>query len=468
MPVSDISFGTDGFRGLIAKDFSFENIKRIAQGLSDYLAYKNFKSSDKKIIIGYDRRFMSLEFAKQFALILKNNGINCAITATPVPTPLISVLTSGEKFFLGVMITASHNHYLYNGVKIKYQGRSAPPAMTAEIESYIPKNYNFPVPNSEIAIKDFRSEYISYLKSRFNITNILSKLKGKIIIDFMHGSGAEFYEDIFGNNKNIITLNNRRDPLFGKFESPEPVEKNLADLIKAVKENKAIMGIALDGDGDRFALVNDKGIYMTPCQIAPMLLDYLLKTQKKSGKIVQAVSMGYLTKKIAKANDMLVEEVPVGFKFIADKMISEDVFFGVEESGGYSWKGNIPERDGILTALCFIQMIVDMKKNISEIYSEIKSKYGDSAFLRRDFKISNPVTNKHSFAVKIKKKLQKKVLDYKINEINTLDGLKVILENEWWFLIRPSGTEPLIRVYAETSTNSNTEKLLDFVKNLVG
>lgn len=468
MAVLDISFGTDGFRGLIAKDFTFENVRRIAQGLSDYLAYKNMKFPDKYIVVGYDRRFMAEEFARQFAIVLKSNGVNVLLSATPVPTPLISVLTAkNKKYFLGVMITASHNPYLYNGVKIKYQGRSIPPSMTAEIESHIPKNYDISLPNIEIEKKDFKSEYVNYLKSQFDVDKLLLKLKGKIVIDFMYGSAAEIYEDIFGKSKNIIALHTKRDPLFGEITSPEPVEKNLSELIKAVKENKALMGIALDGDGDRFALVSDTGVYMTPCQIAPMILSYLIENEKKTGKIVQAVSMGYLTKRIAKANNLLVEEVPVGFKYIAEKMISEDVLFGVEESGGYSWKGCIPERDGFMVSLFFIRMLVNKNQKISQIYDEIKNKYGDSCFLRRDFKISAPVNNKHSFAVKLKKKLPKKILDYKIADTLTIDGLKVILENDWWFLIRPSGTEPLMRVYAETSTKTSTEKLLEFVqKNL--
>lgn len=459
MAANDIVFGTDGFRGMIGDKFDFNNVRRIAQGLADYMAYKSMKGPDKKVAVGYDRRFLSEKFAEQFAAVLQKSGIPAELSLTPISTPAVSVLTE-KKYVMGVVITASHNPYLYNGVKIKYKGRSAPPSMTAEIETHIPKNPVSEV-KEKVEKKDFRKDYCAYIKSKYDIKKILSGLKGKIVIDFMNGAAAEVAEEIFGKDKNIISLHSERDPLFSKIGAPEPVEKNLSQLLKAVKENKAVMGIAIDGDGDRFALIDDKGNYLTPCQIAPMIADYLVEYKKYSGKIVQAVSLGYLTKRIAQSKNFLFEEVPVGFKFIAEKMFSEDILFGAEESGGYAWKKNLPERDGIITALMFLEMCFAKKKKISEIWAEIEKKYGKSFFLRNDYHLPKPVGNKHSFAVKIKKKLAKKILNYKVKEANTLDGLKVVLENDWWFLIRPSGTEPLLRVYAESDSVSNTKKLLD-------
>jgi phosphomannomutase len=463
--MNDIVFGTDGFRGLIGEKFNFENVRRIAQGLADYIAYKSMKGEDKKVVIGYDRRFLSEEFAKQFAMVLEKSEIKCHLSLTPIPTPCVSMLTDKE-YILGVVITASHNPYLYNGVKIKYQARSIPPLMSAEIENRIPKNSVSVQGNINIETKDFRNNYIKYLTSKYNISRILSSIKGKIVIDFMNGASAELYQDLFSKHKNIICLHTLRDPLFSEVGSPEPVEKHLSSLIKTVKDNKALMGIAIDGDGDRFALIDNNGQYLSPCQIAPILLDYLINDKKLSGKIVQAVSMGYITKRIAKEKNFLFEEVPVGFKYIAEKMISEDVLFGVEESGGYTWKGNIPERDGLVTAFAFMEIIARRKKNISEILSQLEKRYGKSYFIRKDYPINKAVTNKHSFAVKIKKKLPKLILNQKVKEISTLDGLKVILENDWWFLVRPSGTEPLLRIYGETESKNNTEKILDLAYKL--
>ncbi len=459
MAANDIVFGTDGFRAMIGDKFDFNNVRRIAQGLADYMAYKSMKGPDKKVAIGYDRRFLSEKFAEQFAAVLVKSGIPAEVSLTPISTPAISVLTE-KKYVMGVVITASHNPYLYNGVKIKYKGRSAPPAMTAEIETHIPKN---PVAEVKCNVekKDFRKEYCSYIKSKYDLKKILSGIKGKIVVDFMNGTAAEVADEIFCGSKNIICLHANRDPLFTQVGAPEPVEKNLAELIKTVKDNKALMGIAVDGDGDRFALIDDRGNYLTPCQIAPLIVDYLVEHKKYSGKLVQAVSLGYLTKRIAAANKFLFEEVPVGFKFIAEKIASEDILFGAEESGGYAWKKNLPERDGFITALMLLEISAVKKKKVSELWAEIEKKYGKSVFLRQDYHLPKPVGNKHSFAVKIKKKLAKKILNYKVKEANTLDGLKVVLENDWWFLIRPSGTEPLLRVYAETDSQSNTRKLLE-------
>ncbi len=462
---NQITFGTDGFRGVISRDFTYDAVRKIAQGLADYIAYKNMRVAEKpNVVVGYDRRFMSDRFAAAVADVLTANGIVCVVSDSPLPTQAVSWLTS-SKFGLGVMITASHNKYFYNGVKIKQNGRSAPPSVTAELENYISKAV--PMRNAVVPAprKSFKKDYVDYLKSRVPVAQILSKLTGPVVVDFMYGAGAEIANEIF-NSKNIIKIRAAADPLFGGI-TPEPVENNLAELIDAVKKNKAVMGIALDGDADRFALVSDKGVYMTPCQIAPMLLEYLLKRNGLKGKVAQTVSMGYLTKRIAKAANLQFEETPVGFKYIAEKMISEDVSFGAEESGGYAWKGNIPERDGILTALMFIEMTVKTKRTVSDIYKDVEARYGKSSFIRRDLKLEKAIPNKHSFAVKLKKKLPKTILGRKVLDTNTIDGLKIILEDDCWLLVRPSGTEPLLRTYAETESRENTIKFLEFAAKLM-
>ncbi len=462
----NISFGTDGFRGVISRDFTFDSLRRIAQGFSDFLAYKYMRGNEKpKVVIGYDRRFMSDRFAEVFGDVLAAQGVDCTLSDSPLPTPAVSFLTSG-KFDYGIMITASHNKYFYNGVKVKQGGRSAPPTATAELETYIFKASPHKVKSAGVPKKSFRKDYLSYLNSRLPYARLFEKVKGPVVVDFMYGCGAELAGDVFAA-KNVVRLHEEHDPLFPGIHSPEPVESNLQLLIKTVKEKKAKMGVALDGDADRFALVSDKGVYMTPCQIAPMLLEYLIQRNKLKGKVIQAVSMGYLTKRIARIHNLQFEEVPVGFKYIAEKMISEDVSFGAEESGGYAWKGSLPERDGVLTALAFAEMTARTGKTISELYKDIEKKYGTSHFERVDFRLDKPITNKHSFAIKIRKKLPKTVIGKKIQEAVTLDGLKIVLEDDSWLLMRPSGTEPLLRTYAEAPSAEAVKKLLAFAKGLV-
>jgi phosphomannomutase len=458
-----ISFGTDGFRGVIARDFTYDVVRKTAQGMADYIAYKYMRADKPSVAVGYDRRFMSDRFARTMAEVLAANGLSVTLSATPLPTPAVSLLTA-KGYGLGVVITASHNSHYYNGIKVKQNGRSAPPSMTADIENYVAKAVPMKPSGAQVTVKDFRQTYADYINTRVNSAKVLAKLPGKVVVDFMHGVGAE--AAALFNSKNVIKLRDRHDPLFGGM-APEPVEKNLQELVASVKKNKALFGVALDGDADRFALVSDKGQYMTPCQTAPLLLEHLLSTGKHKGKVAQAVSMGYLTKRIARAAGLPFEETLVGFKYIAEKMLNEDVCFGVEESGGYTWKGNLPERDGVLTALFMMEIAVKTGKSVSALYAEIEKKYGKSAFIRRDFNLAKAIPNKHSFAVKIKKKLPKLLLGHKIIETNTIDGLKIVLDNDWWVLMRPSGTEPLLRTYAETETQENTKKLLDIAFKLI-
>lgn len=464
-----ITFGTDGFRGIIAADFTYENIRRIAQGFCDFLAYKGFKDEDVKIFIGYDRRFLSDKFAREFATVLINNDINCVLSSTPVTTPLVSYLTTKD-FKFGVIITASHNNFLYNGVKIKHNGRSALPSMTSEIELYIEKNRFIRVsrtPKKPIVEIDPKQDYVNYIRSRFDIDKIFSKIKGNIVVDFMYGCGAEIYNELLGKYKNIVAIRTKKDPLFGEIAAPEPKEDKLDALKSAVKENKAMCGFALDGDGDRFACVDEKANYLAPTIVAPIILDYLVNNKKMDGKVVQAVSLGFLTQRIAREKGMIFEFTPVGFKYIADRIVEGGTIFGAEESGGYAWKGCIPERDGFVTMLMMLEILSESKKSLSEIVKDIESRYGNSYFIREDILINKPVQSKYSFAMKIKSKLPKEILSKKISEIITLDGIRVVLENDWWFLARPSGTEPLLRIYAESDSLENSKKMVSFVKEIV-
>jgi len=461
---TNISFGTDGIRGIIARDFTYDVARKTAQGMADYISYKYMRLEKPSVVVGYDRRFMSDRFARTMAQVLAANGLDVTLSAAPTPTPVISLLTT-KGYGLGVVITASHNNHYYNGIKIKQGGRSAPPAVTAEIENYVAKAVPMKPGSVPVPVKDFGPAYLAYILSRAPAAKTLGKLSGTVVMDFMHGVGAESAGALF-NAKNIIKLRERHDPLFGGM-APEPVEKNMQELVAAVKKHKALFGAALDGDADRFALVSDKGQYMTPCQTAPLLLEYLISKGGLTGKVVQAVSMGYLTKRIAKAAGLAFEETPVGFKYIAEKMLHETVSFGVEESGGYTWKGNLPERDGALTALLVMEMVMKTGKTVSALYAALEKKYGKSVFVRRDFALPKAIVNKHSFAVKIKKKLPKLLVGHKITETNTIDGLKIVLDNDWWVLMRPSGTEPLLRTYAETDSQENTKKLLELAFKLV-
>ena len=460
-----IKFGTDGYRGIVAWDFTFNNVRKLAQAVADFINFNapsEIQNGKEVAVVGYDRRFLSEKFASDIATILRCNKIGTILLDKPVPTPVISSLTS-KRFWIGLMITASHNPPHYNGVKIKINGGSASTRTTKEIESLLNKNPVFFFPGVKPEIKSLDSYYTKYLKSKVNLKKISTTLKGKIVTDYMYGSATGIVEQFFSPKK-LISIHTKHDANFGDI-NPEPKEENLGELKAEIKKNKAILGIAFDGDGDRISLIDEKGSYITPHILSAVLLDYLIEKKRIKGRIYQTISMGYLLKRIAEEKGFSFEEVPVGFKHIAEKMHIEDVLFGAEESGGYAWLGSLPDRDAMLTALMFLEIMATHKKSASQLVEDVQKKYGKSTFLRKYFPLAESI-NKTTFTTKAKKKLAKKIANTKVEEILDFDGLKVILETDEWFLMRPSGTEPVVRVYAEAETKKKTLELLAYAEKI--
>ena len=456
----DIKFGTDGWRGVMARDFTFENVRRVAQAIADYVKDETEKNKRKPlftgpVFVGYDRRFLSDVFAREIAQVLEGNQLNPVLLAETLPTPAISYLTRKLKG-LGVMVTASHNPASYNGIKIKFDGRAVMPNVTTAVEAMIDKN--MPSRSNEYKSKSYRDVYIDYLKGKVDGKKISAKLKKPVIIDYLFGAASGLLEEVI-TSKQVQAIHAKHDPLFGGI-NPEPIEANLKELMATVKERKALIGIALDGDADRIGIVDDTGRYFTPCQVFPMIIDYLMTQKKVKGKIVQSVSMGYLSARIAKATGVDFEELPVGFKHVAEALNAGQAVIAGEESGGYAWKGGLPERDGLVTALLFLEMCTVLNKTPSQIWKNIEEKYGKSVFKRMDYKLHKPVADKAIFAAKIVKKLPKKILGSEIKTLIQIDGLKIILAEDHWLLMRPSGTEPLMRVYAESDSEKRTDDLL--------
>lgn len=459
---SEIRFGTDGWRGVIAWNFTFANVRRTAQALADYIN-ENAPGEGKmpKVFVGFDCRFMSDLFAADIASIFRSNKIDVTLADKPVTSPVASYL-SLSKFWMSVMVTASHNPAQYNGIKIKIGGGAAAERVTKEVEELVDKSSVLFLYGQKAEQKDLTDLYFKYISSHVN-TKKLKTFKGKVAVDYMYGAAAGYVEKILPA-KQVIALRDEHDPTFGGGQ-PEPVEKNLSELKKTVVAQKAALGIAFDGDGDRVALVDEKGTYLTPCVIAAVLCNYLIKNKKLKGKIVQTISMGYLLKRIARKYEMLFEEVGVGFKNVAERMALEDIAFGVEESGGFAWKGNLPDRDGLAVALAFLEVMAATGKKASELCAQVAQEYGASFYLRRDITLTKPL-DKEAFTDKIRRKLPKKINGRKVAEILTFDGLKILFDNDEWLLVRPSGTEPILRVYAETALKKDTQALLDFGEKL--
>jgi len=461
--MADIHFGTDGWRGIIAWDFTFDKVHAMAQALADFISLNmpsNMEDKTNLVAVGYDRRFLSEKFASDIASILKLNKLDVILLDAPVPTPLMSVL-SAKKVWISIMITASHNAPHYNGIKIKLEGAPMSAKLTKEIEELLYEKSVMYIPGHNVTpTKGLQKVYLKYISSKINLKKIAT-LKGKIAVDYMHGSASSYFEEILGKNR-VLALRSEVDPTF-EGVAPEPKESNLNDLKKLIVQKKCLMGVAVDGDGDRVAFIDEKGKYISPCLISAVALNYLVKHKKLNGSVVQCVSMGYLTKRIAEQHNLAYEEVPVGFKHIAEKTFFEDVAFGAEESGGYFFKGLLPERDAITFALFIMEIMAQTKKSLSQLCQEVQKEYGTSVFLRRDLE-SVKDFQKIGFIDKFKKKLPKKILNMPVKEVSVIDGIKIIFDKDEWVLLRPSGTEPKLRIYAETATKKQTEELLDWAQ----
>ena len=466
-----IKFGTDGWRGVIADDFTFDNVRIVAQAIADYLKEEATGNKPQGVVVGYDNRFLAEKYALLIAEVLSGNGIKVILSNKSVPVPCVSFAIVEGKCDGGVMVTASHNPPQFCGIKFKaLYGGSATEEITRKIEKNLYGNKVSESVNPELIIKeDLIPSYLARLKSFIDFA-LIKDAGLKIVADPMYGVASNYIEEILKDtNCNVITLHTRHDPLFGGL-NPEPINENLGELEKKVKEMNADIGLATDGDADRIAVVDDEGNYLTPHQVFPLLLLYLVREKGEKGKVVQTISLGYLSERIAKKCNLEFQEVPVGFKNVANLMLKENIFIGGEESGGYGYQGYIPERDGLLSSLFFVEMLAKTKKRLSSLLREMEEEFGKSVYERVDFELANTRwegLEKKQFVQELYKRAPKKLLDIPVKEIKTYDGIEYILEDDSWLLLRPSGTEPVLRVYAETDEIGKTEKLLAIGKEIL-
>ncbi|MCE5330400.1 phosphoglucomutase/phosphomannomutase family protein [bacterium] len=473
-----IKFGTDGWRDIIADSFTYENVRLITFAIGKYLIDNGFK--EKGIFIGYDNRFSSEDFALQAGYALSSMGIKIFISKESVPTPVSAFMVLDLRLDGSIMITASHNPPKYNGIKfIPHYGGPAGDSVTREIE----KNLSFYMNNGKeipslINYNDFLSNivYVSdfsvYKEKLFKIidTELIKKSDLKIIVDTMFGAGSKILPEILKDdlNLNIKVLNNYRDAFFGG-RLPDPSENNLKAMKKDLLENSFDIGIAVDGDADRFGIIDRDGIYISPNNVIAMILYYLTSSKNLKGgayKVVRTVATTHLIDEICSKYKINLIETPVGFKHIGREMLNGDVIIGGEESGGLSILGHIPEKDGILADMLLLEIqsylnINNNGKSLSEYLDDIYKEFGRFFNERIDMEV--PV-KKMSFIVEYFKNLKDSTINnIKINEILTKDGVKLLLENKSWLLIRASGTEPLIRCYVEAREKEFFNDLKNFI-----
>ncbi|HPX60184.1 MAG TPA: phosphoglucomutase/phosphomannomutase family protein [Deltaproteobacteria bacterium] len=458
-----IKFGTDGWRGVIARDYNFDTLSVVAQATMDYLNREGLW--DKGLIIGYDRRFMSRDFARRVAEVAAGNGIRVRMSESFAPTPAISWAVRQHGAGAGVMITASHNPPEYNGFKIKENfGGSARPATTRIIEEIVTFNiaegrrivdmpYEEALGKGMIELFDPAEDYFHQI-SRYVDLNLIAKSGIRVVVDPMYGAGCGYISRLLDK---ACEIHGYENPSFGG-QPPEPIGEHLSELSALVAGGQYQVGLALDGDADRIGAVDEHGEFFSSHCIFTIILRHLLEHKRLSGGVVKTVSTTRMVDLLAAKYELRLFETPIGFKHICELMLAEDILMGGEESGGLGVKGHIPERDGILMGLLLLEAMAVSGKGLRELLKETMDEIGHFYYQRIDRHIAADV--KEQLIARLEADPPQEIDGRPVAATNFSDGFKFMFENGDWLLIRPSGTEPVLRLYSEAGSPEQVDRLL--------
>lgn len=460
--MTKIKFGTDGWRAIIAKDFTVDNVARVTIATAEWLK-KNFDKPS--VVVGHDCRFAGELFAETVTKVLANAGIKVFLAKDFVSTPMVSLGTKNKGASLGIILTASHNPPSYNGYKLKgHFGGPLLPAQIQEVEDIIPEKNNIDLDKLSIAefqktglveYVDLETMYVEHVEKNFDM-NAIRNSKMNFAYDAMYGAGQNVMRRLLPD---ITFMHCDYNPGF-EGQAPEPIHKNLMPFSNLIKESGDIdCGLATDGDADRIGLYDSKGNFVDSHHIILLLINYLVTQKKYTGKVVNAFSVTPRVKKMCEHYGLEYQVVQIGFKHIAGIMISEDVLLGGEESGGIAIKGHIPERDGIWMGLTIWEYMVKSGKTLDELTQEIYKIVGEFKFERSDLHLKEEVKN--TIVENCKNNKYDAFGPYKVTRLETIDGWKYFFDNDEWLMIRASGTEPVLRNYAESAT---TEKAFAILK----
>lgn len=454
-----IKFGTDGWRGRIADDFTFENVRLVTQALLDYL------KTDKGIAVGYDNRFQSEQFAQVAAEVCSGAGIGTLLARHSIPSPVLSFTVKNLGLGAGIMITASHNPPEWNGFKIKESyGGSSFPETTEGVEKNLKPTLHLLPSAKNIKAFDPDPAYFDKIRSLVSV-DLIKKQNLKIVIDPMYGSGSGYFSKL---GIPVTEIRGNRDPLFGGI-NPEPLPINLEESISFVKEtalryrDQLTVCIVLDGDADRLAAIDGTGRFINTHNVFALLLRHLVKNRKLSGEVVKTFNLSNLIDKLCSRYGLRLTVTPIGFKHVARLMLERDILLGGEESGGMGIRGFVPERDGILAGLMLLELMTFEKKTLAQILDEMMDENGYFYYDRADLHLEKA----REVVEKLALKLPARFNEMPVKKVETLDGLKLNFEDESWILFRASGTEPLLRIYAEGRSPEKLKQLLAAGENLV-
>jgi phosphomannomutase len=466
--MSKIKFGTDGWRAIIAKDFTVANVARVAEGTALWLKKQK---KDNSVVLGHDCRFAGELFCETVAKVLCSHGISVKLAKGFVSTPMISLGAVKLKQDLGIIITASHNPPEYNGFKLKGSyGGPLLPALVSEIEELIPENCNTDlektdlstfVQNGLLSYVDLETMYCDHVKSNFDLDAIRNSGL-KLGYDAMYGAGQNVLRRLLPD---LTFLHCEYNPSF-MGQAPEPIHKNLTEFSELIRKSGTISsGLVTDGDADRLGFYDGQGNFVDSHHIILLLIHYLYKYKGLRGKVCTAFSTTPKVVKLCKHYGLEIEVVKIGFKYIAEIMIKEDVLLGGEESGGIAIKGHIPERDGIWMGLTIWEFMAKSGKTLNDLIQEVYDIVGRFSFERNDLHLKEEV--KQKVLENCRSGRYTSFGSYKVNKVEDLDGYKYIFENGDWLMIRASGTEPVLRTYAESSSRENAFAILNTAKEVL-
>ena len=453
-----ITFGTSGWRAIIADDFTFENVRLVTESICSCLT-KSMADGSNTLIVGHDSRFMGEKFASVAAEIAARKGFRVLLCTGPTPTPCVSHAIRSNKAAGGMNFTASHNPPEYQGIKFSTaDGAPALPEITKRIEEGIVNKVTAAdAPDGEIIDFDARPAYLDDLKTKIRF-DVIAAAKGRYAYDALWGTGRGYLDKILRDHGlEVETIHDWRDVTFGG-RSPEPGEDHLDELKTAVAGGGLTLGLATDGDGDRFGVIDSNGEFITPNQLVALLTDYLAESRGWTQGVARSVATSHLVDRVAKLRGIKLHETPVGFKFIGELINRDEIILGGEESAGLSIRGHYPEKDGILACLLAAEAVAARGVSLTEQLDELYAKVGKLESGRIGVKLTPEI------AAKLKEKLaqsRSEIGGRRVENINRVDGVKFLFENNAWMLMRPSGTEPMVRIYAESENKHDLEKILE-------
>lgn len=462
--MSTVKFGTDGWRAVIAEDFTFDNVERVTQAAADYWSAQPVPGTRKKIIVGYDRRFLSGEFGRRVAEVFAGNGFEVVLAPEPTPTPAISFDVKEQGAVGGIMITASHNPPRFNGYKLKcHFGGPADTATSQAVESFLGRNPVKAMPleqgvkEKRIVLRDVRPAHYAAVKKLVDF-KLISRSGLRFAHEALFGVGAGCFEQLLaGTTCKVTTLNGAYDPLFGGI-NPEPIAKNYVHSAAYLRKHPHDLCLVTDGDADRIGGMDGRGNYLSNHQVICLLLHHYIVNRKAQGRFVKAITTTSMTDKMCAAYGLDLVEVSVGFKHMAVEMLKGGVIMAGEESGSLGFPGHIPERDGIAAGLMLLELLAVERVSINTLLARLEKQFGPHRYDRVD--AHYPLEKRAPLMEYLKANPPARLAGSPLARIETFDGVKFIAQDTSWLMLRGSGTEPILRIYAESSTEERVRKLL--------